>query len=258
MVTFATWARGALLTVALSASLVSSTVFAADSGASAKEEFPPITQHAYTPAQFGPHQPRLYINFPGGAAARSIAEGSATVAVLVDANGKLEDLFTFRYTDPAFGKALNDELKSTVFAAATYKKVAIPARMNVSYDFEGNVSANAMDQASSMNHNNSKDALEPVGEEKLDARLHLVDAVLPRVPVGYEVPEGKVIRAFVTFYVDTDGTVRVPNVESAESPELVAPAIKAVRMWKFQPPLVGGKPVIVLAGRAITFYPRKK
>jgi outer membrane biosynthesis protein TonB len=255
MVKFAGWVRSALFAAALSAPLIASTATAADRP---QDEFPPISKRDYTPAQFGPHQPRLYINFPGGATARSISEGSATVAVLVGADGKLEDSLPIRYTDPSFAKALNDEIQSTIFSAAKFKKVNIPARMNVSYDFEGNVSATAMDQAARLGHGNSKDSLEPISEEKLDARLHLVDAVLPRLPVGYQVPEGKVVKAFVTFFVNTDGTVHAPNVESVESPELVALAIKAVRMWKFQPPLSGGKPALVFAGRAITFYPRKK
>lgn len=238
----------------LSAPLLLQPAFAADSAA---DEFPPISKRDYTPAQFGPHQPRLYIDFPGGAAARSIAQGSATASVLVGADGKTEDILSAQYTDPSFGKALADELKSTRFSPAKYKNVNIPARMNVSYDFQGNVSANAMEQAARMGHTNSKDALEPVSEEKLDARLHLIDPVLPRVPVGYEVPEGKVVKAYVTFYVDSEGKVRVPNVESADAPELVAPAIKAVRLWKFQPPTAGGKPALVFTGRAITFFPRK-
>jgi len=254
MFTFAGWVRSICFAAALSSPFLAPSASAADTP---KDEFPPISSHDFRPPEFGPHQPRLYINFPGGATARSISEGSATVAVLVGPDNKIEDSLVVRYTDPAFGKALYDEIQSTAFAAAKFKHVPVPARMNVSYDFEGNVSANAMDQASRMGHGNSKDALGPIGEDKLDARLHLVDAVLPRLPLGYEVPEGKVVRAYVTFFVNTDGTVHVPNVESVEAPELIAPVIKAVRMWKFQPPTAGGKPALVFTGRAITFYPRK-
>ncbi len=196
----------------------------------------------------------MYINYPGGAVAKSIAEGSATVSLFVDANGKATDFLVTRETDPSFGKALQDELQSSRLVAAQFQKTRVPSRMEVSYDFKGNVAATAMDQAARMG--GIKWNLQPITEDKLDHRLEFVDAALPRLPLNFANPENKTISVYVTFYVDEQGHARIPNVDSASSPELIAPALKAVHIWAFKPPLVKGKPALVFTGRAVNFVPR--
>ena len=47
--------------------------------------------------------------------------------------------------------------------------------------------------------------------------------------------------------------MRLPNVESAESPLLIPNVIKAIKYWQFRPPTVKGRPVLVYSARALPF-----
>ncbi|MEJ1972094.1 MAG: energy transducer TonB [Lacunisphaera sp.] len=78
---------------------------------------------------------------------------------------------------------------------------------------------------------------------------------IPVLPSRYGTPDKKPVRALVSFYVDEQGKVRLPNVESALVPELVVAAVNALQQWAFKPPLTQGQPVLVHAMRVLTFRP---
>src|SRR6185312_3305462 len=98
---------------------------------------------------------------------------------------------------------------------------AIPARLILTYQFEArnNVSKNAMDEAQ-QKFNGDRGVTMAVSENKLDAPLEYTDIALPRLPAGYKTTGDEKVRVYVIFFVDEQGKVRIPNVESAESPEL--------------------------------------
>ncbi len=75
------------------------------------------------------------------------------------------------------------------------------------------------------------------------------------IPPDYAARDGKAPRVLVSFYVDEHGHVRLPNVESAPSPALIADAIEAIQRWEFKPPTREGKAVLVSAFRVVTFRP---
>ena len=84
-----------------------------------------------------------------------------------------------------------------------------------------------------------------------------LNAALPQLPEGFSATEQNPVKVFVTFYVDEDGHVRAPNVESAAVPQLIPGAIAAVQQWSFKHPQAKGKPALVFVGRAIRFVPRQ-
>jgi outer membrane biosynthesis protein TonB len=241
--------------LALSMSLAPTPLRAASDAA--KNEFPPIPKKDYTPPALGPHEPELQIDYPGAATAKSITKGNAMVDVLVGADGKFIDALDVGYSNKAFGNALRDKASTLDYSPAKFRGVPIPARLVLTYQFEshGGVSKNAMDEAV-QKFNSDSGVTMAVSEDKLDAPLEYTDLALPRLPKGYKTKGDEKVRVFVTFFVDEDGKVRVPNVESAASPELVAGAIKAIQLWTFKPGLVKGKPVVAYAGRAVPFLPR--
>jgi TonB family protein len=224
----------------------------------ANPDFPPFSHSEYEPAGLGPREPELQVDFPGGAASRSLATGSAVIAVLVDADGKAIDFQTMGYTDKAFATILLERAHALSYKPARLKGTAIPACYNLGYHFASqNVSMTAMDAARErFNNSSSTLTYSPVGESKLDHPLEFTHYALPRVPANYPVTDAKAAKVVVSFYVDEQGEVHVPNVESAPSPALVFGAIKAVRRWAFKPPTVAGKPVLVYTGREVDFMPR--
>lgn len=81
---------------------------------------------------------------------------------------------------------------------------------------------------------------------------------VPYFPDGYEPTNGKGDWVMVSLYIDEQGQVRVPNVDSASSPLLVRNALRAVHYWQFKPPTVKGKPVLVFAAFALSFIRAKE
>lgn len=225
---------------------------------SAENEFPPIPKGHFTAPTLGPREPELQVDYPGAATSKSISKGTAMVDVLVGADGKALDFLVVGYSNKAFGDALREKAKLLDYAPAKFDGVAVPARCVLTYQFESHGSGmvkNAMDEAESK-FNRSDAVTLAVAESKLDAPLEFTDIALPRVPANYKVKDGEPVRVFVTFFVDEEGKVRIPNVDSAASPELVANAIHAVQLWTFKPGLVKGKPVVAFAGRPVRFVPR--
>ena len=217
--------------------------------------YPPLEQ--YTPAAIAPNEPRLEILFPGAATARSVERGTARVAVLVDANGTAVDYLVTQATDPAFGQALIDELKHRKFRSAQINGVAVPDRVEVGYVFDAPSTAMQVMEAAASNARRgagmNEVSTEP--ETKLDADLTITAASLPLLPPEAKAlaTGGKPVKVFVTFFVDQQGHVRVPQVESSPSPALVADAVRVVQKWSFKPPTIKGKPALVMAGRPVRF-----
>jgi TonB family protein len=61
--------------------------------------------------------------------------------------------------------------------------------------------------------------------------------------------------ATVSFVIDETGAVRVPIVESADSPELTSAALDVVARWRFDPPRKDGQPVLLERRHSLTFGP---
>jgi hypothetical protein len=222
--------------------------------------FPEFAKGDYSPAALGPREPELRIDYPGSALARGITNGRAVVSVLVGADGKVMDSLAIGYTDKAFAKALVDHVQSLDYRAATFKGQTVPGRFDIGYQFEkANAELNSMDAGRSMTEQiqGSKLSYSSVSEKKLDRPLEFTNAALPRIPLNFKADSDAPVKVFVTFYVDEEGHVRVPNVDSASSPALIAGALKAVRTWTFKPGTVAGKPVLVYAGRSVGFVPRE-
>ena len=220
--------------------------------------FPPFAKGEFTPADLGPKEPDLLIDFPGAAANRGIAKGSAVVNVLVDSDGKATDYLVIGCTDLSFGRKLLDQAKGISFQAAKFKGVAVPSRYRLGYTFNSKSAAiNPMEAARNRMEETTgvKLVYSAVAEKDIDGNLEFLNVALPELPEGYPVTGKDPIKVFVTFYIDEDGHARVPNVESAAAPELIPGAIAAVRQWSFKPVKAKGKPALVFTGRPVRFMP---
>ena len=221
--------------------------------------FPPFPSGEFQPAGLSPKEPEIIVEYPGGAITRGIAKGNAVVSILIDAGGKTSDALVIGCTDLSFGKKLLDQVAAIEFKAAKFKGVAVPARYELGYAFESKHTAvNPMDAARQRMEKATgvKLVYSAVAEKELDHPLEFTNAALPQLPEGYPVVAQNPVKVFVTFYVDENGHVRVPNVESAASPQLIPAAIAAVLQWSFKPPQAKGKPALVFVGRAMRFVPR--
>jgi hypothetical protein len=95
-------------------------------------------------------------------------------------------------------------------------------------------------------------------KDDLDSPLEFLRQSVPVYPDGFTPTKGKPDSVMVSFFIDEEGRVRIPNVDSASSPLLIPNAIKAVHYWQFKPPVRKGKPVLVFAAYALSFIPARE
>lgn len=213
-----------------------------------------------TPPDFPPDDPNIHVQFPGHAVFEGVATGRATVGVMLDETGRPLDFLLIRYTRDYFGKALLAEAKDQHYTPKRLHGVAVPSTFTFSYHFEPpegltNVSSfEAAERRLEEVGGGAKYRYEPHREAELDGgQLELTRLAIPVLPAGQARPDQQPVKVLVSFYVDEQGRVRLPNVESALAPELVAHAVQALQQWAFKPPAIKAKPVLVYAMRALTF-----
>lgn len=61
--------------------------------------------------------------------------------------------------------------------------------------------------------------------------------------------------AAVRFFVDAEGRVRLPSITSASAPEFAEAALGVLSQWRFEPPVLSGKPVIAIGTWTFNFGP---
>jgi hypothetical protein len=215
------------------------------------------------------------IPFPARARLDHVYAGRAAVGVMLDAEGNATDFLIVRYSKLYFAEKVMDVIRHEEFNPRRVKTTPVPGRFFVVRAFSmsesdpigpdrpATVSMNAMDQMGTMSNRTSegKDGPKLIykarGEPEIDGKILKVVVVdAPVLPAGYELQPNQALKVIVSFYVDEKGNVRQPNVDS-NTPALVIPSIiKMVSDWKFAPPTIKGKPVLVFTNRTITLEPK--
>jgi hypothetical protein len=212
-------------------------------------------------ADFSDKSAPIDLFYPGEAYNEGVTEGNATVGVMLDEKGNATDYLLIRYTKKYFGDALMREAHLQLFNPRRVKGVAVPGRFIFGHRFIPTIviemnSFNAIEQRDIEIEGGPRAIYEPHLERDIDnGGLERTQATVAFIPDGYEAPPGKPVKAFVSFYVDEKGHVRLPNVEGAASPLLIPNAIKAIEHWEFKPPTLKGKPVLVFAIWTVSFEP---
>lgn len=208
-----------------------------------------------------PGEPPIQVMYPGKAYAEGIPVGVAKVCIGLDENGEVTDYLLAGYSERYFGEALLAAVKATKFRPYRFKGVAIPSRYEYSYRFVADVSVplsgfDAIQRRELLIRGGRPEIKYlAVTEAALDRRLERVREAVPHFPKDYVPQGGTADSVMVSLYVDEEGRVRVPRVESAASPALVRNALLAVRYWRFKPPTVKGQPALVFVLYAVPFIP---
>ena len=212
-------------------------------------------------ADFSDNSAPIDLFYPGEAYSEGVTQGEATVGVMLDEKGNATDYLLISYTKKYFGDALMREAHLQLINPRKVKGVAVPGRFNFGHRFVPTIviemtSFNAIEERDSEIEGGPRAIYEPHLEREIDnGALERTRATVAFIPDGYQPPPGKPVKAFVSFYVDEKGHVRLPNVEGASSPLLVPNAIKAIEHWQFKPPTLKGKPVLVFAIWTVSFEP---
>jgi len=230
------------------------------SGGPALEDFSFPAKGTVIPPDFPANDPVIDVQFPGHAVYEGVATGKATVGVMLDQTGRPLDFLLIRYTRDYFGKALLEEAKRRGYRPKRLGDTAVPGPFIFSYAFEppqGLTHISSFEAAARRSEEIQGGAAfvyQPRREGELDGgRLEPTQVRIPVLPARYAPPDKRPVKVLVSFYVDEQGRVRLPNVESVLAPELVAHALQALQQWAFKAPTIKAKPVLVRAMRAVTF-----
>ena len=222
-------------------------------------DYPPIARADLKGGGIAEREPPVSLFFPGSAYAAGVPKGLATVCVGLDEKGNATDYLLVAYTEKYFGEALLRTAQDTKYDPLLFKGVAVQSRFNFGYvfkpDFTVPMSSFDAIERRQLQIQGGQPAFKyhPVTEAMLDERLEYLRQAVPHFPPGYTPTGDKADWVVVSLYIDEEGRVRVPRVDSASSPLLVRNALLAVQHWRFKPPTVQGKPALVYAAFAVSF-----
>lgn len=214
----------------------------------------------YSPMKVIQTQP---VSFPRQLTDLGITTGQVSVSVQINEAGQLTDHLVTSYSHPLFAESAVQALKKWRYEPAVLNGESRSATVDLEFVFEtrGMVVVN-MNVGSYVEMRNMQ--LRPTAHSYRVSRLSELDRIpTPAKVVSPVYPptadqERQEATVTVFFYIDEQGTVRMPAVsrESSEANEiLAAAALQAVTEWKFEPPMSRGRPVLVAARQDFHFRP---
>jgi TonB family protein len=186
--------------------------------------------------------------------------GSATVLISVDANGTLVDTLTIFYTHPAYAKAAMDAIHSWRFDPARLNGRPVGVTKKIDFTFERHgfvymsLDLSDSDDLIVLRDRPTPSSYRAYDAGEVDRRPSAVHVVSPRYPSRLAV-SGVSGTVTVAFYIDEQGHVRMPTITNAADHELMDLAVDALSQWQFEPPMRGGKAVLVRASQEFRFNP---
>lgn len=180
--------------------------------------------------------------FPSRLRPTSTSSGYGVVVVTVATTGQVEDAVVVEATHPAFTEAILEATPSWVFRGEAGR--SIPRREILHFVFRRS------GVATSLTHREgARAAFESSESARPRVRMVSSEQLAPQ-PVTAAPPALAIDGAAhgvveVSFVVDESGHVRVPAVTAATHPSLAAPALAAVKAWRFAPPTDDDEPVLI-------------
>lgn len=177
--------------------------------------------------------------------------GTAEVDIVVKADGSVANAELAMATHRAFGRAAMAAVKTWRFEPATQDGVAVDQKVAVPFRF-----AAPPDQIINAVAKRKVFVALPetaLTEKEFPTKKLKVKKparpIYPRALAGSDVTE----KVQVKFVVAPDGTTLNPEVVGAKHKEFEFPALQAVAMMSYEPPLKDGKPVYVEATTSLEF-----
>jgi len=203
--------------------------------------------------------------YPQGLVDVGITSGFASVAVSIDETGKLSDYLVIAYSHPRFAENAVGALTKWTFEPAQVhgSPRSCEADLTFRYEVRGVVvvsltpfTSNELIRYKIAPNASAYSAVAPRQLDRLPTPRKIITPVYP-MELARSSRGGHVS---VDFYIDEEGHVRMPSVslETDEANEnLAALAVTSVGQWEFEPPMSGGRPVVLLARQEFDFRPAK-
>ncbi len=207
--------------------------------------------------------------YPASARQAGIGEGHVIVALETrrsSANAPVEYL-VMRASDPRFVEPVTRAIKGWQFAAPKPGQPTAatigsgPTVIRFQFVSTGVVSVSvpdfqAMRTASSVAALQDSTVMLPTFTD-LDRAPAALAQPMPAYPAALRAnptPGSAAVR----FFVDAEGKVRLPSVTAATAPEFAEAALSVLSQWRFEPPVLSGKPVIAIGTWTFNFGPASR
>jgi TonB family protein len=184
--------------------------------------------------------------FPPALRLTHIAEGYALVAWTVLPDGRLDDAVVLEASHAAFGQY--------ALAAIPTQQPADPSGqlpryevLRISFKRTGVINSYTSAQAMALSIGDGTEQTRPpklVHSNDLRPGLKQISGAPPRYTEALRL-QGTGATATVQYVIDEAGRVRVPRVVSASSIDFARTALAAIRQWRFAPPVIDGRQVMV-------------
>jgi TonB family protein len=187
----------------------------------------------------------------------ALGDQRVRIAVQIDEKGRAVDWLIVAYSRRAFTDNTIDAVRRWQFEPVKIEGVPVPAQTTFDIEFKGAdvVSISSVtEQLETVMRNMGIERLEyrPCPLRDLDRIPLLLNAVAPRYAIEAR-DQGVRGTVEVQFFIDEQGTVRMPAVLQADRLDLAQMALEAVRQWKFEPPTHKGSPVMISAVQHFEF-----
>ena len=194
--------------------------------------------------------------FPPFLRQAGVLQGTVVVAIGRRPGAAPDDILILESTDPRLSDAALDAIRDWKFKPHDLRSANDEAAPIVRFLFTtGSVSVvplTTSQRSSARRPIRADTPVELPNFSHLDHTPALVHQVPPEFPpsLRHRVAHGTVV---VKYFVDATGRVRLPTVISASEPAFGEAALTAMRQWRYDPPRIDGRPVIVLERHAFEF-----
>ncbi len=200
--------------------------------------------------------------FPLALLTTAVMTGDAKVAIDVDEKGQLTDWLVTGYSRKEFADAAVAVIKRWQYLPPLVNGQPWSSVRELRFDYtrtgvvvnftEGEAMVNRLDELLKGSLVYRTYTLRDL--DRIPNPVHVVSPASPPPDAANRAKH----TVTVEFYIDEQGLVRLPSVTRAEvGSQYAASALAAVRQWRFDPPMVKGRPVLVVANQQFNFVPEK-
>jgi periplasmic protein TonB len=199
------------------------------------------------------------LNYPLAAKRAAMRQGEARALVSISEEGELLDFMVIGCTHLAFAEVIAQALPKYRFVPAKLRGEPTPVRMSLTFFFKQEGAIVSLSEVDLMELSLSRlrqDHAQFISwicpNSRLDRPLTPTRTVSPRHPAELQ-NRRETGMVTVDFFVDGEGRVRMPAVDTGAHPSFAREAVGALSTWEFEPPTSNGQPVIARAVQTFNF-----
>ncbi|MBK1876230.1 energy transducer TonB [Pelagicoccus mobilis] len=199
-------------------------------------------------------------NFPNRAYSEGLSKGYAEIAFYVDEKGKASEFLPVEYSHEAFAAELERVVKKWKFVPAHYHGQAVKSVCHAKWEFLPDRPV-VMHSFAGLEMSHARKGEEGFRKVSLcdESNLDFKATMLAFSPIydGSVESDSDIsldyIVAQCTFYLDTEGGVKLPVVEASTNPELDALVVDSLKRSAFERPTSEGRPTTVKVRKTYKF-----